>query len=235
MIFHFKQFSVNQAGCAMKVNTDGVLLGALCAAKNPQNILDVGTGTGVIAIMMAQRYPDALIDAVEIDNSAATTADQNFRDSPFRDRCTCYPLSFEGFFHEYSDRKYDLIVSNPPFFINSLKSAEKRKEIARHVTGDFFQDLLVSARKLLNPGGNLSLILPCDTAEVITAMASEQGLYLQHEIRVASFPDSAPHRKILVLSHVSTETTHQDFVIYSGQGTYSEQYRSLLADFLTIF
>src|SRR3569832_358514 len=119
--FHFKQFNVDQTGCAMKINTDGVLLGALADANSPKTILDIGTGTGVIALMLAQRFTRAKIDAVEIDEQATETAVRNFADSPLAERLTVYPFGFVDFFDKYPGRRYDLIVSNPPFYINSLK------------------------------------------------------------------------------------------------------------------
>src|SRR5437879_3258817 len=113
-MFRFKQFNVDQSGCAMKINTDGVLLGALAEADQPENILDIGTGTGVIALMTAQRFENARIDAVEIDQSAAETARRNFSNSPFAERMNLYSMGFEQFFESNPDKKYDLIVSNPP-------------------------------------------------------------------------------------------------------------------------
>ena len=106
----------------MKINTDGVLLGALVEADHPKSILDIGTGTGVIALMLAQRFANAQIDAVEIDPSAAETARRNFANSPFAERLNLFPVGFGEFFDQYPDKKYDLVVSNPPFYINSLKS-----------------------------------------------------------------------------------------------------------------
>jgi tRNA1Val (adenine37-N6)-methyltransferase len=126
-LFRFKQFSVDQTGCAMKINTDGVLLGALAQAENPKHILDIGTGTGVIALMLAQRFTTAKIDAVEIDIIAAETAGTNFKNSPFSDRVTVFPKNFESFFDDNRERKYDLIISNPPFHINSLESPKAKK------------------------------------------------------------------------------------------------------------
>src|SRR5271165_4590165 len=108
-MFQFKQFSVDQSGCAMKINTDGVLLGAITDANNPGTILDIGTGTGVIALMLAQRFDTAVIDAVEIDSDAAKTAERNFKGSPFADRLNVYALEFENYFYLFPERKYDLI------------------------------------------------------------------------------------------------------------------------------
>src|ERR1700761_5120599 len=107
-MFHFKKFTVDQSGCAMKINTDGVLLGALAEADQPKTILDIGTGTGVIALMLAQRFADAQIDAVEIDPMAAQTAGSNFINSPYAERLNIYPVGFEQFFEQNPDKKYDL-------------------------------------------------------------------------------------------------------------------------------
>jgi len=137
-MFQFKQFSVDQSGCAMKINTDGVLLGALADANQPPNILDIGTGTGVIAMMLAQRFTDAHIDAVEIDLSAAQTAERNFKNSAFGDRLSVYHKDFNAFFKENPTKEYDLIVSNPPFHINSLESPKAKKTLAKHTGEGFF-------------------------------------------------------------------------------------------------
>ena len=112
-VFRFKEFVVDQSGCAMKINTDGVLLGAMATALHPQRILDVGTGTGVISLMLAQRFPAVVIDAIEIDAKAADTARRNFEASPFSGRISCHPVSLGDF---EPRAPYDLIVSNPPFF-----------------------------------------------------------------------------------------------------------------------
>ena len=116
----------------MKINTDGVLLGAIAGEGEPLNILDIGTGTGVIALMLAQRFTDAKIDAVEIDEQAAITAKNNFSNSPFKNRLTLYANGFEQFFEDYPGKRYDLIVSNPPFYINSLQSPGVKTNLAKH-------------------------------------------------------------------------------------------------------
>ncbi|MDB5138484.1 MAG: methyltransferase protein, partial [Mucilaginibacter sp.] len=121
-MFQFKQFIIDQSGCAMKINTDGVLLGAIIEANGSERVLDIGTGTGVIALMLAQKYVNAKIDAVEIDADAAQTAERNFKGSPFAERLKLYASGFESYFDQCPDCKYDLILSNPPFYIDSLKS-----------------------------------------------------------------------------------------------------------------
>jgi len=234
-IFKFKQFDVDQSGCAMKINTDGVLLGALADADHPQTILDIGTGTGVIALMLAQRFTNAQIDAVEIDQSAAETAARNFQNSPFADRLAIYSSGFAGFFDLYSDKKFDLIVSNPPFYINSLKSPEAKRELAKHADRDFFKSLILYVSKHLTDKGVIHLILPLNTVALVKEMASKNGLFLKKTISIHSYRDSEPHREIVVLSLNASKAIDNKFVIYESPKIYSEQYREALKDFFTIF
>src|SRR5690606_5311480 len=161
-VFRFKEFEINQEGCAMKINTDGVLLGAYVQANNPYRILDIGTGTGVIALMLAQRFQDANIDAVEIDIEAYQTSLDNFKNSPFASRIQGNLGSFEDL---QVANKYDLIVSNPPFYTNSLHNPDARKKIARHADFDFFKKLLDFAKTNVSDKGQLDLILPNELAE----------------------------------------------------------------------
>jgi tRNA1Val (adenine37-N6)-methyltransferase len=219
----------------MKINTDGVLLGALAEADRPQKILDIGTGTGVIALMLAQRFSEAQIDAVEIDPIAAKTAEKNFINSPFSERLSLYPLSFEQFFEQYPDKWYDLIISNPPFFINSLKSSEVKRELAKHTDQDFFKKLIKLLSGHLTINGLGYLVLPLETAELARNIASENGLFVKKIISIHSYKDSAPHREILVLSIDKTKAADEQFVIYDNPKVYSKQYQELLKDFFTIF
>jgi tRNA1Val (adenine37-N6)-methyltransferase len=234
-MFHFKQFSIDQTGCAMKINTDGVLLGALADADEPQNILDIGTGTGVIALMLAQRFANATIDAVEIDKTAAHTARANFQNSKFNNRLALYAHSFESYFENHAQKKYDLIVSNPPFYINSLESPEAKKNTAKHADGDFFESLVKVVSKHLTDTGTFWLILPIDTAELVKTIAQQNKLYLQKVIAIRSYPDSNPHREMLVLSLDNTRIADEEFVIYKEEKVYSDAYVNELKDFFTIF
>ncbi|MES2274792.1 MAG: methyltransferase [Bacteroidota bacterium] len=234
-IFHFKQFSIDQSGCAMKINTDGVLLGALTEQDRVKSILDIGTGTGVIALMLAQRFTSVLIDAVEIDESAAKTAAANFAGSPFAYRLTLYANSFEDFFETHPDKKYDLIVSNPPFYINSLKSPGAGKQLAKHAGDGLFEKLITTTPHHLNANGKLWLILPIDTAGLVKDLATKNDLHLQQVISILSYPTSAPHREILVFGPQQTKLQQKEFVIYSALKQYSGQYHTALQDFFTIF
>ena len=234
-IFHFKQFRIDQANCAMKVNTDGVILAALADFESPAKILDVGTGTGLIALMLAQKYKAALIDAVEIDTSAAKAARDNFSNSPFFDRITLFPISIKEHF-ESENKKYDLIISNPPFFINSLISVNPKKGIARHTDLSFFNLLLTESENHLNQLGHVCLILPLETAALIKkVLASILVLKVQREILIYSFPDSKPHRTIIILGFENSVLIQDELVIYESKGIYSVAYRNLMKDYLTIF
>jgi len=233
-MFSFKQFNVDQTGCAMKINTDGVLLGALAEADQPENILDIGTGTGVIALMLAQRFPQAGIDAVEIDETAACTAKQNFVNSKYADRLNLYPVDFESYFKQ-QDKKYDLIVSNPPFYINSLESPGAKKTLAKHADADFFERLVKLAADHLTDNGKFWLILPLQTAQLVKVIAVEIGLNLRQAINILSYPDSEPHREILVFDLDDKKELDNWFTIYNEPKVYSQQYIDTLKSFFTIF
>jgi tRNA1Val (adenine37-N6)-methyltransferase len=234
-MFHFKQFSVDQTGCAMKINTDGVLLGAMVKADNPQHILDIGTGTGVISLMLAQRFDTALIDAVEIDEVAAATAAKNFANSPFQNRLNVHSESFQRFFDKWQDKKYDLIVSNPPFYIHSLKSATGNKNVAKHADGNFFSDLITGVAAHLTPTAVCCLVLPLQTALLVRELVRTNNLYLHKIIYLYSFKDVKAHREIIAFGPMKREFSENEFVIYDEPNVYSKEYRNVLRDFLTVF
>jgi tRNA1Val (adenine37-N6)-methyltransferase len=234
-IFRFKQFEVNQSGCAMKVNTDGVLLGAMAELQEPGRILDIGTGTGVIALILAQRFPGANITAVEIDKVASATAANNFATSVFNARLEIISSSFQTYFEEVTQDRFDLIISNPPFFIDSLRPDDPLKTIARHTDQAFFENMLCKSALNLNQRGELWLIVPIKISELIRKIAIEFGLHVQRQVSIRSFPDSIPHREILSLGFTSGSAKISEFVIYSQAKEYSAAYRNLLKEFLTIF
>ncbi|MFD0793819.1 tRNA1(Val) (adenine(37)-N6)-methyltransferase [Mucilaginibacter litoreus] len=234
-VFRFKKFAVDQTGCAMKVNTDGVLLGALASAEDPQQILDIGTGTGVIALMLAQRFPNAKVDAVEIDASAAETAKKNFVTSIFNDRVCVYANSFESFLYDHPGRHYDLIISNPPFFLNSLASASENKSLARHTDMAFFERLIESVSIHLSDTGKCQLILPLPVAEMVKSLLNNYDLMLQNVISIKSFENSVPHREIITFGGSTVKFEDSNVVIYRKPKVYSDQYATLLKEFLTIF
>lgn len=231
-IFRFKQFSVDQKGSAMKINTDGVLLAAKAKADQPSTILDIGAGTGVIALMLAQRFPNAAIDALEINEEAAICAANNFKESPFEERMSLYPIGFQVFEPMV---KYDLIISNPPFFINSLKNPDQAKTIARHAQEDFFEQIFTKSYDWLNDGGSFQLILPLSIKEFIQEKGFLAPWCIQHETYIRSFEHTEVIRVILSLSKQKKEYHQEDFVIYQEKGIYTNEYQSLLQPFFLNF
>jgi len=216
----------------MKINTDGVLLGAIVSHAAPTHILDIGTGTGVIALMLAQRYPQANIDAVEIDDLAAAAAESNRVNTAFSERITIHHTAIEKY---DTDIKYQLIVSNPPYFINDLKSADKRKELARHADEDFFQLLLQKVGGMLAVDGVLWLVLPVKQAEKVIVNAVLFKLFPSKIIRVYSDHTKTAFRHIICLGFKSGTVLHEDFYIYESQAVYTCQYKDALKDFLLAF
>lgn len=234
-MFHFKQFSIDQTDCAMKVNTDGVLLAALTDTNSRAQILDIGTGTGLISLMLAQKFPESIIDAVEIDEKTAETARLNFENSPFSKRIKIFHNSIENYFKN-ENKKYDLIISNPPFFIDSLRSNDPLKLMARHTDITFFEQLLSNSFKQLNTCGILHIILPLNTSSMVKKLCiPDHMVNVQKETHIHSFPDSKPHRTIMSFGFESVKPEIKNFVIYEKAGIYTSEYRNLLKDYLTIF
>ena len=154
-MFQFKQFTIEQKLCAMKVGTDGVLLGAW--AKGGPRILDIGTGTGIIALMMAQRYPEAQVTAIDIDEGAVRQAEQNVSQSPFLGRISVLQQAVQEHLGEYES-----IVSNPPFFIDSLQAPDEQRNMARHTATLSYAELMKAAYRLLADNGEFSVVIPFD-------------------------------------------------------------------------
>jgi len=234
-MFQFKQFSVDQTGCAMKINTDGVLLGALADADEPENILDIGTGTGVIALMLAQRFNRAQIDAAEIDGIAAQTAKRNFKNSPFAERLAVFPMDFESYFEQYPSKKYDFIVSNPPFHINSLESPKAKKTLAKHVGEDFFEGLINGIAEHLTKNGCCWLVLPLQAAELVKGLLNQHQLHLYKQMDILSFAHSPAHRNVLCFGFNEISTEISNLVIYESAGNYSAVYKHLLQPYFIAY
>lgn len=231
-IFRFKEFEVDQSDCAMKINTDGVILGAIAQANQPLKILDIGTGTGVIAMMLAQRFPEAQIDAVEIDEKASTRASYNFRCSAFKNRLQAYHedvIAFKG------DGKYDLIVSNPPYFVNDLKNAGAQKSLARHADKEFFKSLALKVSSLLSDAGICWMILPVKQADFMVEIFKTHDLSLHTEINIHSDVQKPVILKVIALSVQPRATLSQNFFIYEAEGIYTQAYKTLLKDFFLAF
>jgi tRNA1Val (adenine37-N6)-methyltransferase len=231
-LFKFKQFEVDQSGCAMKINTDGVLLAALVQAKADNTILDVGTGTGVIALMLAQRFSMAKVTAVEIDKDASMTAQRNFQSSKFSDRLSALNTPIENF---NSEERFDLIVSNPPFFVNDYKNAEPKKEQARHASNQFFVDLLDKVNELLTDNGSFWFVLPINQAALLIKEAEAKGLFLSGKIALHSDQSKPAFRWIICLTRRKAIPSVTQFYIYQSEKVYTDAYKKLLADFFLAY
>lgn len=232
-IFQFKQFQVDQTDCAMKINTDGVLLAASTIPCHAQHILDIGTGTGVIALMLAQLCSTSTVEAVEIDASAARRAKSNFLLSPFYERLILHSGSFENI---HVQEPFDLIISNPPFFTDSLQNPDERRKLARHTDLFFFDMLLRFACENLVSGGYLRLILPLEIAVYLVDRGAEFGLFLLDRIDIRSYSHTPFIRQVITLQKCNqTEAKTSVLTIYEKKGEYTAAYKALLSPFFLAF
>ena len=232
--FTFKQFTIRQDQCAMKVGTDGVLLGAWTNSSGAKNILDIGTGTGLIALILAQREPNASIEAIEIEANAAKQASENVAHSPFSAQITVQHLSLNTYIQ--TKPCFDLIVSNPPFFKNSLKAPDKSRSLARHNDELSLELLFHSGKKLLNPQGKMALILPTEQEEESIQTAAFHQLYPTRILHVFPTPDKTAKRVCLEFSTAKQEAHREVLIIEKyGRHQYSEEYIALTKDFYLKF
>ena len=229
--FRFRQFSVRHDRCAMKVGTDGVLLGAW--APGGRSILDIGTGTGLIALMMAQRFPEAHVTGIDIDGDAALQARENAAVSPFGPRIEVAHSSLAGFVAAASPPlSFDSIVCNPPFFLHSLKNPDARRSVARHADSLPFADLFRGVAALLAPSGVFSAIVPAEVFEAFTAEASIAGLFVSRLTRVRTTPRKPPKRSLVAFSRLRPDTlAEEECVMSRADGSRSEWYRGLTTEF----
>ena len=230
--FQFKQFSIEQDNCAMKIGTDGVLLGAWAPIlHNPYSILDIGTGTGIIALMLAQRSNAAQIDALEIEENAYEQATDNFENSPWNERLFCFHAGLDEFMEEPED-EYDLIVSNPPFYAEDYKTNDDQRDLARFQDALPFEDLIEAADLLLSENGILAVIIPFKEEERFLAIANEFELYPTHITRVKGTPTTEIKRSLLALSRNKIDnTTTNELVIEIGRHEYTPEYIKLTQEF----
>lgn len=228
--FQFKQFTVHQQHCAMKVGTDGTLLGAWAlAAEGSCRILDIGTGTGLIALMMAQRYPKAQVSAIDIDDGAVRQAKENVSASPFADRINVTKadvLTFE------EEERYDSIVCNPPFFEDSLTCPDPQRTEARHTVSLDYRQLMEATFRLLKDDGCFSLIIPFDCRERLESEAHLRGFFISRLCSVQTTPSKAPKRYMIEFTkHPVYEIDTNNGIIESSPQIRSDWYRELTQEF----
>ena len=229
--FKFKQFSVEQDDVAMKVGTDGVLLGAWVECERAGRILDIGTGTGVIALQMAQRNPTAQVQAVEIDETAARRARANFDNSPWAERLQVVQTAVQEF---SPAERFDLIISNPPYFVDSLLPPDAKRSTARHTHDLTFEELDRAVCRLLDGNGKFALILPVTEFEKYLSLTQ---LHLVRRCDVHPIEGGAVKRVMGEFAKQKpTEVTHENIAIERGQrGDYTDEYRDLTKDFYLKF
>lgn len=228
--FQFKQFTVRQQHCAMKVGTDGTLLGAWAqTSAGSCRVLDIGTGTGLIALMMAQRYPETQVIAIDIDEKAVFQAQENVQASPFADRIKVIQTDIQTF---EDSEKFDSIVCNPPFFEDSLVSPDSQRTEARHTVSLGYRQLMESSFRLLKDDGRFSVIIPADCRSRLESEAHLRGFFISRLCCVQTTPKKAPKRYMIEFTkHPVNEIDITNGILESLPQIRSDWYRELTQEF----
>lgn len=227
-MFQFKQFTIHQDRTPMKVGTDGVLLGAWADVAQAQRILDIGTGTGLIALMAAQRNQTACIDALEIENNAYIQAQENISASPWAKRIKVYQQALQSYFPTY---KYDCILCNPPFFTQSTKAPDKGRTLARHNDTLPLPDLVKHVVRLLKPQGIFCVILPVNESMQLIQFSKPYKLFPEHITRILPTPEKPPKRYLIRFGFQANEILEDELILEFSRHQYSSEYLHLTAPF----
>ena len=231
MTFTFKQFQVNQDRCAMKIGTDGVLLGAWTPLiNNPYNVLDIGAGTGILSLMLAQRSNAEQIDAIEIDEDAYEQCVENFEASPWGDKLFCFHAGLDEFVDEPED-EYDLIISNPPFYTDDYKTDNTSRDLARFEDALPFEELIEAAALLLSDNGIFSVIIPFKEEERFVSMCKELDLFPLKITRVKGTPTTEIKRSLLAFCRMEQTPLIDELVIEISRHNYTPEYIELTKEF----
>ena len=229
--FQFKQFTVKQDQCAMKIGTDAVLLGAWVTLEHlPFSVLDIGAGTGILSLMIAQRSQAEVIDAIEIDDSAYEQCVDNFENAPWPDRLFCYHASIEEFVEEIED-KYELIISNPPFYSEDYKSENTQRDLARFSEALPFEHLLESASQLLSDTGIFTVIIPYKEEDNFITLAKKVNLFPNRILNVKGTPTTEYKRSLIAFSFQQTDILKEELIIEIARHQYTADYINLTKDF----
>ena len=228
--FKFKQFTIRQDRCAMKVGTDGTLLGAWASAPvGACRILDIGTGTGLIALMMAQRFPEAQLVGLDIDGFAVCQAKENVKASPFNDRISIVECDISDY---HAEAPFEAIVSNPPFFVSSLECPDSQRSIARHTSSLTYETLFKSVNRLLSDSGRFSLVIPTDNRSRLESEAALVGLFVTRICSVRATPDKPIKRYLMEFRKSSVpQIIIEEGVIETAPMVRSEWYQEYVKDF----
>lgn len=226
--FNFKQFTVNQDRCAMKVGTDAVLLGAWCSVEGKRTALDIGTGTGILSLMMAQRNQSMHITAIDIDDESIIQAKKNVSQSPFASRIDIERLDFND---ATFNHKFDLIISNPPYHEEDVFCPDEDRNNARHTSSLSFETLISRVSQLLNDDGILSVIIPTIAVEKFIFFIFLNNMCLRRRTDIFTTPTKQPKRTLLEFSHISSPPIHTSLYIRDDSNNYSPEYIQLTKDF----
>ena len=230
-MFKFKQFAVNQDRCAMKIGTDAVLLGAWCPIdNNPKSILDVGAGTGILALILAQRTNADQIDALEIDEEAYEQCVENFENSPWADKLFCYHAALDEFVDDPED-EYDLIISNPPFYSEDFKTTDEQRDLARFQDAMPFEDLIEAADLLLSENGTFAVVIPYKEEERFIDLCAEYELYAVKATRVKGSQKTPIVRSLLAFCRMEQTPLIDELVIEISRHNYTPEYIELTKEF----
>lgn len=233
--FQFKQFTIQQEHCAMKVTTDACLFGAWCGFivnRQPSTVhrlLDIGTGTGLLSLMIAQKNNDTKIDAVEIDEHAVTQAASNFQASPWKERLQVHQTSIQQF--NQKNQPYDFIISNPPFFHNDLKSDHAKRNLALHSEALSLEELLQSIKINLTDDGKFAVLLPYHRSVYFEELAGAEKFYIEEKIVVKQTPHHPFFRTMLLFSKQPATATQKEIIIKDESNDYSTAFKELLKDY----
>jgi tRNA1Val (adenine37-N6)-methyltransferase len=229
--FQFKQFSIHQDKTAMKVGTDGVLLGAWAQINSEVfSVLDIGAGTGLIALMIAQKSNVEVIDAIELNDEAYEQTVENFEQSDWGDRLFCYHASLQEFAEEIEDT-YDLIISNPPFYTATFKELSEDRAMARHTQSLSYTELLEGTSKLLSEQGSCAFIIPFEEEEKFIAIAKQNNLFPTRITRVKGTKKATIKRSLMQFSFIKTSTEITELIIEIERHQYTKEYIDLVQDF----
>lgn len=233
-IFYFKQFSIKDDRSTMKLGTDAVLLGIAADVRDVKDILEIGTGCGVIALVLAQRSA-AQIDAIEVDEESVLQARENAGNSPWKDRIKVIQSKFQDF-RPSDNKRYDLIISNPPFFSGTFKSHHKKRNISRHNELLSFDELIEGADKLLNDSGSLWVILPVKESLQFIDIAENKGFYVQYILKIIPKVGKEYNRLIFQLKREETDDIKiETLTHWAADGTFSEEFKGFTREFYIDF
>ncbi len=233
MEFQFKQFALNHSHSTMKVGTDAVLLAALAPAYQSKKILDIGTGCGVVAMAMAQRCPQAKITAIDIDSRSIREARDNFSLSPFAERMQTEETSLQDFAKKDENHsQFDLIVSNPPFFVDSLNAPNRQRNLARHANMLPFAELAEGIARVASPNAQIAIILPPEQMTQLSTHFLTHQICLSSQTNIYSKPDKPIERVVAVFSLQKSPTLVSALTLRNPDNTYTQAYKNLVEDLL---